>query len=360
MPFQHRAQRRRKKLAILISLAIVIVVPVGFALNGLADFDLSDRYVTDLDFTHDQIQLAGSLVLPDENHDGPIALIIHGDGPQDRFSDDAYVPLINALLDQGIGIYSWDKPGIGESSGNWLDQSMADRASEAMAAYANITASYPGLRDKTGFIGFSQAGWVLPKVLADHHNIAFGVLIGGAVNWQDQGAYYMRKRMQGDGIGDDDIVDAITQNRLRDAEIFAPNARYEDYLAATQDQGRPAMSAARFGFVKRNISADARADLHRVTQPILALFGEDDLNVDARTDAKIYQDILNGGHSQTAVILIPDATHGLLRSGLFNYQRGSEMPAIRPLLFAAMGRHAFAPDAIEIMENWIQQTTKDR
>ncbi|WP_430475163.1 alpha/beta hydrolase family protein [Thalassospira lucentensis] len=357
---QHSPDQRRKRIVMLIVLAIGIAFPVGFALNGLNDFDLSDRHVTELGFVHDQDRLFGSLVLPDESHDGPVALIVHGDGPQNRFSNDTYLPLINTLLDRGIGIYSWDKPGIEQSSGNWLDQSMSDRASEALAAYAKVTDQYPALRDKTGFIGFSQAGWVVPKVLGDHDDVAFGVMIGGAINWQDQGAYYTRKRMQRDGIPEDEIVRTITKDQSRDAKTFAPDALYEDYLAAIQHENIPVMSAARFGFVKRNITSDAQSGLQKIDQPFLALFGEDDLNVDARKDSEVYRENLNTRHQQTQVTLIPDATHGLLRSGLFNYQRASEMPVTRQLLFTIMGRYAYAPDAIEVLANWILQTTTNR
>ena len=57
-----------------------------------------------------------------------LPVIIHGDGPQDRYSDNSYQPLFNALLDAGIAVFSRDKAGIGSSQGNWLHQSMDDRA----------------------------------------------------------------------------------------------------------------------------------------------------------------------------------------------------------------------------------------
>ena len=72
---------------------------------------------------------------------------------------------------------------------------MQDRAAEAMAAYLRVR-SEPGVdAAKVGFLGYSQAGWVLP-IVASRAQPAFTVIIGGAVNWRDQGAYYTRKRLQ--------------------------------------------------------------------------------------------------------------------------------------------------------------------
>lgn len=355
MSSPHRKRFRRYFIATLIVIFLIVIVPVGFALNGLSDFDLSGRHVAELDFTHDQNRLSGSLILPDADHRGPIALIIHGDGPQNRFSDDGYLPLINALLDHGIGVYTWDKAGIGESSGNWLDQSMSDRAKEAINAFDAIATARPKQADKIGLFGFSQAGWVIPKALPMNIGIAFGVVIGGAANWQDQGAFYMRQRLMSDGIADNEITKQIAQSRLRDSAIFAPNADYQTYRSAINDSFP--MSEDRFGFVKRNITADARSDLARIDQPVLALFGADDLNVDAKSDSVIYRDILIGRHPQNDVILIPDASHGLLHSNLFNYQLASEMPEERQWLFAAMGRYAYAPDVLDQTANWIHQAT---
>jgi len=55
------------------------------------------------------------------------------------------------------------------------------------------------------------------------------------------------------------------------------------------------------------------------------------------------------------VIVIPDATHGLLRSNLFNYQLSSEMPTSRQMLYVALGRHAYVPGTFDKIAGWIKQ-----
>lgn len=101
----------------------------------LSDFDLSgygqQRVIS---FNHHQDVLQGTLILPPDKVHPPLVLIIHGDGPQDRWSGDGYLPLVKFLILQGIGVFSWDKPGVGASTGNWLAQTMSDRAEEVALA----------------------------------------------------------------------------------------------------------------------------------------------------------------------------------------------------------------------------------
>ncbi|EOV0288666.1 alpha/beta hydrolase family protein [Salmonella enterica] len=72
----------------------------------LSDFDLSgygqQRVIS---FNHHQDVLQGTLILPPDKVHPPLVLIIHGDGPQDRWSGDGYLPLVNFLILQGIGVF---------------------------------------------------------------------------------------------------------------------------------------------------------------------------------------------------------------------------------------------------------------
>ncbi|WP_100158250.1 alpha/beta hydrolase family protein [Proteus columbae] len=113
----------------LITLIFVIIISAG----QYSDFELGDHTstITPISFSSKKDILSGTLILPNQNNTKAVAILVHGDGAQDRFSNSGYLPLINSLLDAGIGVYTWDKAGVGESQGNWLLQSMQDRADEA-------------------------------------------------------------------------------------------------------------------------------------------------------------------------------------------------------------------------------------
>ena len=116
---------------------------------------------------------------------------------------------------------------------------MQDRAAEAMAAYLRVR-SEPGVdAAKVGFLGYSQAGWVLPIVVS-RAQPAFTVIIGGAVNWRDQGAYYTRKRLQAQGVAADEIERRLAAERTRNDALFGEPRPQADVLAA-----RPDMTPAR-------------------------------------------------------------------------------------------------------------------
>jgi dipeptidyl aminopeptidase/acylaminoacyl peptidase len=74
--------------------------------RGLSDFDLAEHNTREVSFTLEDALLSGTLVMPRDSISPPIALIVHGDGPQDRFSGGGYLPLINTLVDAGIGVFS--------------------------------------------------------------------------------------------------------------------------------------------------------------------------------------------------------------------------------------------------------------
>lgn len=256
--------------------------------------------------------------------------------------------MIHAFLDAGLAVAAWDKPGIGESSGSWLDQSMRDRADETRAALALLRARFP--EHTVGALGFSQAGWVLPQLRAEDSD--FVVLVGAAVNWRAQGAYYTRQRLRLEGATPDAIMAEITHQADADALIFAPDAVYDPSTA----QG---LSPDRWAFIQRNWLSDSRADLAQMDMPVLAVWGDADLNVDATRDAQIVSDIFaSGAHSDDqSTVLIPNATHGLLRAGPYNHQLSSQWPLTSQLRFLLEGRHAFAEDALETITNWIASQT---
>lgn len=317
-------------------------VAVLFVLWRLCDLDLDHRAGEDFEFEHAGAMLSGSLWLPDDPPRAAVALV-HGDGPQDRTSGGGYAPLVNTLLDAGIAVAAWDKPGRGGSGGCWLDQSMADRAAEARAGLARLRARLPG--NATGALGFSQAGWVLPRLRKGEAD--FLVLVGPAVSWQRQGDYYARVRLRRAGETPAEIERRLAADAIEDARIFGVDAAFD--AAAVPD----GMSRARWSFIRQNRGEDSQADLAALDIPLLAIWGAEDLNVEAASDAETYRATVRDRHPANEVVVIADATHGLLKAGPYNAQLVSEWPWSTTLRFLAEGRHAFAPGALDIIRDWI-------
>lgn len=323
---------------------LFLIVAVVVMMMRLADHDLAGGQSEPFVFSSGENQLDGTLWLPD----GPVGaaiVLVHGDGPQDRTSGDGYAPFINTMLDAGIAVASWDKPGIGGSTGNWLSQSMNDRAAETVAALQALQNRLPDVA--VGALGFSQAGWVLPQLTNDEAD--FIVLVGPAISWQQQGAFYTRTRLE---LSDETLaataIDVIlAEDEERNARLFGPSATYDQ--AVLPDW----MSEARWGFIQRNRLADATADLRQLSLPLLAVWGADDLNVDAVHDAAVYQIALENPHRATRLHVFPSATHGLLEARSYNYQLVSQWPWHAQLQFLWEGRGAYAPGTLDMITDWI-------
>ncbi len=175
----------RKVLAVVAIAVVGLLGVVGLA--GLSDYSIDERNVENVTFSVEGNRLSGSVVLPEGDGPFPFVVLVHGDGAATRFLDSTLLPFVNALVDAGFGVFSWDKPGVGQSEGDWLKQSMADRSQEAIAAYQLISEHPQAQSSAVGFLGFSQAGWVVPEA-AKTVNPAFTVTIGAAMNWRDQSA----------------------------------------------------------------------------------------------------------------------------------------------------------------------------
>lgn len=340
------------KKFVILGVSGICAVLLGFAVfvfQNASDMELKNARLSTLKFRSGGADLVGTLALPLNVQSGPVALIIHGDGPMDRFASDGYFPLINSLLDAGIGVFTWDKQGIGESTGNWLNQSMSDRATEAVAALTQVRKESGVATDKVGFLGFSQGGWVIPRA-ASEGDPGFSVIIGGAVNWRRQGIYYTRLRLADEGRAQDEIDAIVRKEYEKNDEVFGnPNEKCSPYVF-------PDMDRAHFNFVLKNYNEDVTPALKTMKGPVLALWGALDLNVNTAEDSEVYKELFSGARDRQ-IIVVPNATHGLLRAGLFNYQLMSQWPLWKEYLFVALGRHSYAPGSLNLVSSWINASS---
>lgn len=317
---------------------------IAFVILRVLAFDLSATGThKDLSFTHKGDELKGTLILPSDSPSPPFVLLVHGDGPQDRWSNQGYIPLVNFLVSQGIAVFSWDKPGIGQSTGNWLSQTMADRAEEAALAMQALRQQPELSNSRGGYLGFSQAGWVVPEA-SQRVKTDFVVLMGAAINWKAQGLYYMKARLEHEGLVAADIATAIQQ------ESKAFDAQYTQ--AATM---QPCSSqCTRQDFERLNARSDAKPSIATMRSPVLLLMGADDRNVNPNTSVTVWREGLPKSVPQ-CIQQVPAATHGLLRSALFDYQLPSEWPLWKEGLFVLLGQYAYAPGALNTVAMWIKQ-----
>ncbi|WP_236244788.1 S9 family peptidase [Streptomyces sp. CC210A] len=295
----------RALLATLTALALLAAGLVGLVL-WQHSYDLREEAVT---IRHGGRTLEGVLALPPNGRGPhPLVVFVHGDGQVDATHDTFYRPIWESLARAGYASLSWNKPGVGGAPGDWLAQSMDDRAAEAADAIAWARGRPDVDGDRIGLWGASQAGWVLPKIAARDTGIRFAIAVSPAIDWHRQGRYNLLAELRRDGASDAETAAAL---RRRDTvrELLDRSAPYDAYVRAV---GRShAMTAARWRFVSRNHNADATPALPalRGTSVLLVLAGRD-LNVDTAETEAVYRRLLPGPGLRVAHY--PGAAHSLV------------------------------------------------
>ena len=289
----------------------------------------------------------------------PLIIFVHGDGDLNATAYGYYKPVWNELAKQGIATMSWDKKGVGNSTGQWLQQSMEDRAWEVIRAIDYIKSDTTYNFSFVGLLGFSQAGWVLPKVAALSTYPDLMILVSGAINWKRQSQYLTRKKLLRSGASEAAIAVVLRQHQ-RDLRWFDLSVSYEEYAAHAREQCEKRsgsscsiMDADRFRFVQKNMNSDASEDLATIRCPIMAIFGAEDLNVDYLETYQTYERIfLQSSPNNYQLKIYPDATHGLLKSSQFNTPEPGLWFIVKLWLY---GRQAFAADVLEDIASFVRE-----
>jgi len=125
-------------------------------------------------------QLAGTLDVPPGRGPFPAVVWVHGAGESARLPYDG-APLIQALVDAGIAVLSYDKRGVGESEGECCPGDygqfnlLAADVDSAVAALRSRPEIDPS---RIGLLGASQAGWVVPlAAVRSNGRVAFTALV---------------------------------------------------------------------------------------------------------------------------------------------------------------------------------------
>ena len=77
--------------------------------------------VEEITFQSGEFTLVGELRTPAGTGPFPVILFVHGSGNADRTMFGYYLPIMERMLRAGYAVFSWDKPGYGESTGRLVD-----------------------------------------------------------------------------------------------------------------------------------------------------------------------------------------------------------------------------------------------
>lgn len=274
----------------------------------------------DIRFQSDGLTLAGTLHRPEGPAPHPALVMLQGSGPTDRDSEGYFPPIRDCFLDAGLAVLSWDKPGIGESSGDWRERTLFDRAQEAVDALAWLRRR-PGINPRrVGIWGHSQGGWVGPLAASRDPEAAFVIVSSGpGVTAAEQDRFGIEHTLRRDGASDDDVRHAL---RFVDA-LHAAAERGLPYERAAAEVLEPArgtpwgsyfgeITAEYWTFFVRNLQHpyDPVTALAHIRCPLLAVFGERDALVPVAESVRIFRAALaTAGNPDVTIRVFPGADH---------------------------------------------------
>ncbi|GAA2420072.1 CocE/NonD family hydrolase [Actinomadura vinacea] len=332
----------RRGLGALLALVVLAVSVCGWVIHQNS-YDLREEQVT---ITGGRQPLKGVLAWPKSGRGSyGLVVFVHGDGPIDATDKTFYRPIWEGFAKAGYASLSWNKPGVGGAPGNWLEQTMEDRAAETVAAVAWAKRRPAIDPRRIGLWGASQAGWVLPKVAVRLPELRFAIAVSPAVNWMQQGRYNLLAELKEQNASPAKVRAELAR-RDKTLELLRQDASFEQYKAAIGDPR--GLTPDRWGFITKNYTSDASRDLAAMRVPVLLVLAGHDRNVDvADTEAGYRRALRTPGQLQ--IRHYPGAAHALVRKGIEDSKPKMLVVAV------AAPRSLFAEGFLDDQRRYLQQ-----
>jgi dienelactone hydrolase len=238
--------------------------------------------------SEDGTQLTGLLTLPATAGPYSAIMMLHGSEPgtKDNFGSQQMSAFVAS---QGIAILTYDKRGVGESEGTYVesasDKNLSLTAQDAIAGVEYLK-SRPEIKgDRIGLTGFSQAGWVIPLAASGSKDISYFIILSGPVT----------------SVGHENLYSSYTNNGN------SPGSLSEDEIS------KKLADASHSGF-------DSTPIIATLEQRGLWIFGDADKSVPIPESRDNLSAIIAQGKSNFTYVVLADADHNLQQTtqGLFN------------------------------------------
>ncbi len=319
------------------------------------------------------VTLTGTLSLPASGTPGPAVVMITGSGAQNRdeeiFGFRPFWVIADHLTRHGIAVLRCDDRGVGGSTGSTSQSTSADFADDALAGVKYLQGRPEIDKTRVGLMGHSEGGLVAPMLAARApDDIAFIVLMSGPgltgeqimlaqselvgrpagrTDEQIRRNQEIQRKMFAavrSGTGWDE-VEAMIRTELKAGIDAMPEAQRKsigdtEKLIATQVKGQ--LDSVRSPWFKFFVDFDPATVLDKVRCPVLALFGEHDVQVPAGPNrAAMEKAFARGGLKHYRVEVLPRANHLYQESetgGIAEYSRLKK---------------DFVPGFLDLVSTWI-------
>ncbi|MFV8754063.1 alpha/beta hydrolase family protein [Nannocystaceae bacterium ST9] len=317
-----------------------------------------------------EVTLGGSLTIPEGPGPHPAVVLITGSGQQDRdetiFGHKPFAVLADYLSRRGIAVLRYDDRGFGESTGDYGKATMVDFAGDAWAAVEFLRTRPEIDRKRIGLIGHSEGGVVGPAVAAAHaKDIAFVVMLAGTgVNGQQVIRHQLGLIMQASGAKEEDVTrERDYADRMHAALVASEPGQaraalepilkeWYEGLDSTEKLGvgdfdralTDRVAALDTPWMRHFLAYDPAPTLAKLKMPVLAINGENDLQVDPDQNLPPIEKALKKNKRAT-IVRLPGLNH--------LFQPGTGSPNEYGTIETTMD-----PAALEQVATWVRKQTK--
>lgn len=312
----------------------------------------------EISFDAGRFNISGTLLLPEKGNNFPAVVLCWGSGPTDRKYYIENSRTMRTFLKEGYAFFVEDKPGSGESAGEFSSDSIFYERAMILKKEIEILKSHKEINPKKiGIFGSSQAGYVMPLVLNQTDGIAFMIAIScPAMNSLQQSAYLVKMQI---------ICEGGTPEEGEKAEKYFIQRRtagtYREYLEAAEylDKQNVIKDLGWGGIIeekdfeaadKNNISFfNPTGLMEKVRIPVLAIFGEKDTQIDPLQGMREYKRALEkAGNKLYKIVFINGVDHNMreMKTGSLKEQKES------------YGKEGFAKLSLEYTDtisNWLKE-----
>jgi pimeloyl-ACP methyl ester carboxylesterase len=345
--------QKMKKTQILVVLMALFLVACETTVEreavGSRSFGSQEANVEEIRFRSGKFRVVGDLRLPEGDGPLPAIIMVHGSGSATRNGAVPFNPLIEIFLRNGYAVFSWDKPGSGESTGKFSNE-LTERAAILVDGIEVLT-EHPSIDpDNIGLWGISQAGWVMPLAIEQSENVAFMIVVSGSAEDSiEQMAFQIGQKVACGGGSEEQ---AALVERYWSQSAKATN--YDEYRQAVEVllgipyvKGYTGLEMTdEKNWEPRPRNWDSFIDPMEVVEhtmiPMLVFFGALDKNIDPVQGAEAYEAALGkAGNQDYRIVVIPGVAHILTsaETGCLGENWGT----------------SYAPEYLEIMEAWLQK-----
>ncbi len=294
------------------------------------------------------VVLRGELLVPATSGRRPAIVLAHGSGPATR-----HVGMWNVFFVRlGMAVLSLDKPGAGESTGDWRTASMDDLASDWLAGVAFLRSRSDIDPKRIGVHGSSQGGWTAPLVAARSSDIAFMIVrAGSGTNIADTILHEVEWGAREKSLPEPEISEGMAAARAA-MTMMARGASTEEYDTAMKPYRSrdswsdifPVIDETPRGrnWIRLNSAYDSVDSVRKIHVPILWFLADNVHNLPTAISApRLCQAFDDAGNHDATLIVLKNAGHGFTSTPTGNNKD-----------FAKQSH--FAPGYWDMMAQWLK------